>query len=86
MRVRLFRSILPTTAALASMLGLATLSSGRLDAQGATASVTGTVLDSSGSAIPGAIVEIRNVGTAAKRDSASDGQGRFVIPNLAIGD
>jgi outer membrane receptor protein involved in Fe transport len=68
------------------MLILAALGTGRADAQAATASVTGTVLDSSGAAIPGAAVEIRNVGTAARREVASDGQGRFVIPNLPIGD
>src|SRR5215467_5941451 len=84
--MRVFRSILSATAAFVSILGLAALCSNRLHAQGATASVTGTVLDTSGAAVPGALIEIRNVGTAAKRDIASDGQGRFVIPDLAIGD
>jgi outer membrane receptor protein involved in Fe transport len=59
---------------------------GRLNAQGATASISGTVLDSSGAAIPAAALEIRNTGTGAKQETATDSQGRFLFPDLAIGD
>jgi hypothetical protein len=86
MRVIQRRSFLPAGATLMSMLILAAGGAGRLNAQGATASISGTVLDSSGAAIPAAAVEVRNTGTGAKRETASDSQGRFVFPDLAIGD
>jgi len=68
------------------MLILASAGAGSLFAQGATASISGTILDSSGAAIPAAALEIRNTGTGEKRNVNSDSQGRFVFPELAIGD
>ena len=57
----------------------------RLDAQ-ANASISGTVTDSSGAAIADAAVQIRNVGTGITRATISDGQGRYHVPDLQIGD
>ena len=57
----------------------------RLHAQAATASISGTVTDTSGAAIPGASVEIRNTGTQAVRTVLSDTAGRYIVPDLAIG-
>jgi len=58
----------------------------RLPGQAATATVTGTVTDSSGAALPDAAISARNTGTGAVRTTASDGQGRYTLPDLAIGD
>ncbi len=53
--------------------------------QGATGSITGTVLDPSGAAIAGANVTVRNTGTAQSRSVVSDSQGRYSAPELPIG-
>src|SRR5436853_7436606 len=62
------------------------LAAGQLHAQGATAVISGTVLDPSGAAIAGASITVRNVGTAFTRTVLSDDQGRYVVPELPIGD
>jgi len=56
----------------------------RLDAQ-ATASITGTVTDSSGAAIADAAVQAKNSGTGITQTTTSDAQGRFRVPELIIG-
>lgn len=56
-----------------------------LHAQAATASISGTVTDSSGAAVPGAAIELRNTGTGATRSVMSDAQGRYSVPDLGIG-
>jgi len=86
MKAHQLRSGLPLCAALIGMLILASAGAVNLFAQGATASISGTILDSSGAAIPAAALEIRNTGTGEKRNVNSDSQGRFVFPELAIGD
>ena len=86
MRVDQLRASVPLCAALTGVLILASAGAGRLFAQGATASISGTVLDSSGAAIPAAALEIRNTGTGEKRNANSDSQGRFLFPELALGD
>src|SRR5213594_253419 len=68
---------------LAAVMRLAT---GNLHAQGATAAISGTVLDPTGAAIPGASISVRNVGTAFTRTVISDDQGRYVAPELPIGE
>src|SRR5882762_8577935 len=62
------------------------LAAGNLHAQGATAAISGTVLDPTGAAIPGASITVRNVGTAFTRSVISDDQGRYVAPELPIGE
>jgi len=56
----------------------------RLDAQ-ATAAISGTVMDSSGAAIGGATVQVKNTGTSLTQTATSDELGRFRFPDLAIG-
>src|SRR5438128_6059968 len=63
-----------------------TFGAGQLQAQGATAAISGTVLDPSGAAIAGASITVRNVGTAFTRTVLSDDQGRYVAPELPIGE
>src|SRR6266478_5005357 len=62
------------------------LAAGHLNAQGATAAISGNVLDPSGAAIAGASITVRNAATAFTRTVLSDDQGRYVVPELPIGD
>src|SRR5437762_8356883 len=55
-------------------------------AQGATAAISGTVKDPTGASIPGASIMVKNVQTAFTRNVISDDQGRYVAPELPIGD
>jgi hypothetical protein len=55
-----------------------------LFAQG-TASISGTVLDPSGSSITGATVTVRNTGTGLSRNLKTDAQGHYLVPDLPIG-
>ncbi|WP_213806110.1 carboxypeptidase-like regulatory domain-containing protein [Granulicella sp. dw_53] len=51
-----------------------------------TATISGTVTDSSGAVLPGAKVTIHNNGTAAERSFVSDSAGQYVVPSLEPGD
>jgi len=57
----------------------------RLTAQGTTAIILGTVTDTTGAAIAGAAVQVKNVGTGQILATQSDPQGRYTIPDLAVG-
>jgi hypothetical protein len=50
-----------------------------------TSAVRGVVLDEQGAAVPGATVVLRQPASGLERVTASDGQGRFAIPNLTLG-
>ena len=54
-------------------------------AQGTTAALTGTVLDQSGGAIPGADVKVRNDATGAEYDVITNDRGIFSVPGLTPG-
>src|ERR1035438_502194 len=56
-----------------------------LDAQ-ATGSISGTVTDNSGAAMADAAVQVKNLGTGTVQSVSSDAQGRYTMPNLAIGE
>src|SRR4029453_1995153 len=62
------------------------LSAAHLHAQGATAAISGTVLDPTGAAIPGASITVRNIGTRFTRTVISGDQGRYVAAELPIGE
>ena len=71
----------------ALLLALGFVSSSRLNAQGSTsASVLGTVTDSAGAVVPNAAVRVRNVATDKAQQVATDGQGRYTIADLPIGN
>ncbi len=53
--------------------------------QAATASVSGRVTDASSAAVPGATVSIKNRETSASQTTSTDDQGRYALPDLAIG-
>ncbi len=56
-----------------------------LHGQAATASISGTVTDATGAAVPQTQLTIRNLGTGATQSVTSDAQGRYSVPDLAIG-
>jgi hypothetical protein len=58
----------------------------RLNAQGATATILGTVTDTSGAAIPEAAVQVKNVQTDVTQSATTDAQGRFRVSDLAVGE
>jgi hypothetical protein len=53
---------------------------------GSTASLSGTVVDSTGALIPGAKVVIRNQASGDTRQSKSNGSGDFTFSALPVGD
>jgi Carboxypeptidase regulatory-like domain len=60
------------------------LASGHAFAQG-TASITGTVVDSSQAAVPGSEVTLTNTGTSQSTVKSTSDQGFFVFPDLSPG-
>jgi hypothetical protein len=78
------RSVLRTwVVAFAILLGLGSI--GVKSAQGQTATVLGTVTDSSGAAVPDAAVQIKNTGTGVARTVNTDAEGRYRAAELSIG-
>jgi len=57
-----------------------------LSAQVTSATIQGVVADMSGAAIADAAVQVRNVGTGITQSAVSNAQGRFILPDLAVGD
>ncbi len=53
--------------------------------QGTTATISGTVTDSTSSVISGSQITVRNVETGIARSITSDDAGRFLVPNLGLG-
>ena len=51
-------------------------------AQTITAVVSGTVIDSSTAAVPGASVTLLNSGTSVRRSATTDASGSFVFPSV----
>lgn len=73
-------------AAIAGLLAFAGAGVTHLFAQGAGATILGTVTDTTGAAIPSAAIQVKNVGTGQTRSTQSDGQGRFNVPDLGVGE
>jgi len=74
------------TLAATLLIGLGNIEMTRLHAQGATATVLGTVTDASGAAVPEAAVQVKNIGTGVTQNVVSDAQGRFRAPEINIGE
>ncbi len=68
----------------AFVIGLMCLAGTTASAQ-SVGNIAGTVLDSSGGTIPGAVVTARNQGTTAVREAVTDQAGRYALPLLPIG-
>ncbi len=73
----------PTTALKA--LAIVLIHASLVMAQVTTATISGVIHDSSGQAVPGATLTIRQVETGATRTIASGPDGNYVIPDLALG-
>ena len=56
-----------------------------IEAQVATGDILGTVLDSSGAAIPGAALHLENTGTHEARNTKSSGSGEYIFSSLQPG-
>jgi hypothetical protein len=63
------------------LLGLAACAWGQLN----RGSITGTVTDASGAAVPGAKVVAQNQGTNAATDTTTNEAGQYNFPNLPVG-
>src|SRR6185369_355901 len=61
------------------------LSPVRLAAQATEGSILGTVTDSSGAAVPQAIVRVTSVDTGAERVTETSSTGEYVVTNLSLG-
>src|SRR3954466_3770682 len=68
----------------AAAVGLA-VAAGTAAAQTKTAQIAGIVRDSSGGVLPGAIVTARQPSTGTVLERTTDAQGRFVLPELRVG-
>ncbi len=58
----------------------------RLAAQVASATIRGAVTDTSGAAIGDASIRVRNVATGGTSATLTDGQGRYNVADLGVGD
>ncbi len=56
-----------------------------LSAQTTSASIVGTIRDSSGAIVPGAAVKAKAVATNLTREMKTDADGNYVMPNLPVG-
>ena len=73
--------------ALSIFILLAAAGVSRLEAQtNVNAFIQGTVMDPSGGVLPGATVQVRNIGTGLARSAVTDSQGRYTATDLPIGD
>src|SRR5258706_13815855 len=53
--------------------------------QGGGGTISGSVYDASGGAIPGATVTVKNLGTSAVRSTVTGASGGFTFPSLPVG-
>src|SRR6516162_1809161 len=79
---RFFRSLRVLAFA---VLSFALISGGSLLAQSFRGTILGTVTDSSGAAVPGATVTIKNLDTGLTRVVTTSEDGSYAAPELPIG-
>ena len=82
---RASRPFLRPLALLACTSLLIVVAAGRVTAQSPTASIEGTVADSSGAPVPGVTVTLTHQATGVSREVVTDGQGLFHAPLLPVG-
>src|SRR5687768_6541415 len=68
-----------------AMLGVFVLTSATALAQSTTATVRGTVTDSQGGVLPGAVVVVTNTGTRNTREATVDARGGYLVAGLFPG-
>ena len=64
---------------------LAMSGTSRIFAQGATGTISGTVVDSNGAVVPGATATLTSQSTAQVRDATTNDSGTFAFPLLPVG-
>ena len=74
-----------STALSVFVLALCLLSAGRAHAQVSGATVSGTVTDPSGAAVPNAQITVTDVGKQTSRTVTTDSDGFYSVPNLVPG-
>jgi hypothetical protein len=79
---RLLCSLLSTVCC---CLVLLTITAPTVSAQETTATVTGTVTDSSGGVLPGVVVSLKHVGTGRVFEGTTTTEGGYLIRALPIG-
>ena len=70
----------------ASCLLFFTLFSVMVQAQSATATLSGTVTDEAGAVIPGVNITVINIAQGFQRSAVTNGEGIFVVPLLPPGN
>ena len=68
------------------LIGLTTLANGLMFAQGFSAAITGTVQDTSGAAVSGAMVTVKHLETGLTRTVEADAAGNYRITPLPVGE
>src|SRR5690349_1854824 len=70
------------------LLGVVLLLVSRIDinGQGTTATISGTVMDSTGAVVPGTKIVILNEETGITREVIGDETGRYTAPSLGLGN
>jgi outer membrane receptor protein involved in Fe transport len=71
--------------ALTAVLALV-LTAGPVHAQALYGSITGTIADGSGAAVPGATVSVKNEGTGLELTAVTDAEGNYTIRNIPGGN
>ncbi|MEE8592327.1 MAG: carboxypeptidase regulatory-like domain-containing protein, partial [Spirochaetia bacterium] len=74
------------TFTLIALAGIALLGMQATQAQLTTATISGTVADTTGAVIPGVSVSVLQVETGTSRDAVSDDEGRYRVPLLDPGE
>src|SRR5262245_6430855 len=86
MRKRLERFGCALKCALSVLLVAVVFGVDRLEAQVKTATVSGTITDSSGAVLVGAQIQVKNLGTGITQSAITDSQGRYSVPDLPVGE
>jgi len=73
-------------AILAASIGLIALGNCPVLAQGFAGTITGTVKDTSGAAVPGAAVTVKHLETGLTRAVQADATGNYSVPSLPVGE
>ena len=81
----MLRTKLFTTPGFSLLCALLLLPCARMTAQYTTADLGGTVVDSTGAAVPGAKVTARNTETGFSQDTTTSATGAFLFPRLRVG-